>query len=407
MTGTTVRWVGFLALAACAGERATPPVAATIRDSAGITIVENRMDTAAARAGWSISAAPTWAIGGLDVPDSQQLFRIGGARRLADGRLAVIDGGAAELRIYDATRALVKTLGRKGEGPGEFTEPRLAGVVPGDSLIVYDGRLRRVSVLHPDGGFVRSYQVGTEGGGYPVAFGITSDGGVAIGGGMFFSSTEGFPRGAVRPNSRYVVLAPDGSVRGDFGEVPAAEMFARSSSNGMFSFTSLPFGRITAAASAPDLLWMGTGDAWELRAYAHDAALRRIVRFDRPQQPVTDALRNAYLADLLEDAEDDNAARDLRDRFPDMPSPALVPPYQRLLVDALGSVWIGEYRLPGLDATTYTVIDAEGRAVGRVSAPAHTLLLDIGADYVLGVTLDELDVERLTLWALQRGASAQ
>ncbi|MCH7567167.1 MAG: hypothetical protein IH787_05870 [Nitrospirae bacterium] len=33
--------------------------------------------------------------------------------------------------------------------------------------------------------------------------------------------------GAVRQNSRYVILTPDGSVRGDLGDVPAAGMFAR------------------------------------------------------------------------------------------------------------------------------------------------------------------------------------
>ena len=389
-----------LLLIACASEDAGPPIAVTERDSAGIAIVENRIDTAAARARWAIDPTPTLTIGGLEAPEAEQLFRVSGGRRLADGRIVVADGGAAEIRVYGADGALVVAHGRKGEGPGEFQAPKLAGVLGGDSLVVYDSRLRRVSLVHAESGFERSYLVGTEGGGFPIAIGITSDGGLAVGGGMFFSSQSGFPTGAVRPNSRYVILMPDGSVRGDLGDVPAAEMFARTSGNA-FSASALPFGRVTAAAIGPDRLWLGTGDAWEISAYALDATLMRIVRFDRPQPPVTGALRDAYLAERLEDA-DENEAREIRSRFRDMPSPERVPPYQIMVVDALGFLWIGEYLLPGESARTYTIVDGDGRAVGRVTMPVRTAPLDIGRDYVLGLTRDELDVEQLTVWTLRR-----
>ncbi len=390
-----------LLLSACAPGDAGPPITVTERDSAGIAIVENRIDTAGARTGWAIDPTPTLTIGGLEAPETEQLFRVSGGWRLADGRIVVADGGAAEIRVYGADGALVVAHGGKGEGPGEFQEPKLVGVLGGDSLVVYDRRLRRVSLVHAESGFVRSYLVGTEGGGFPIAIGITGEGGLAVGGGMFFSSQSGFPTGAVRPNSRYVILTPDGSVRGDLGDVPAAEMFARTSGNA-FSASALPFGRVTAAAIGPDRLWLGTGDAWEIGGYTLDAKLTRIVRFDRPQPPVTDALRDADLAERLEDAENDDEAREIRSLFRDMPSPERVPPYQIMIVDALGFLWIGEYMLPGERARTYTIVDADGRAVGRVTMPVRTAPLDIGRDYVLGLTRDELDVERLTLWTLRR-----
>ncbi len=389
----------------CAEQAATRAVTTTVRDSAGITLVENRIDTARARGGWALGEAPILTIGGLDVPESQQLFQVSGARRLADGRIAVVDGGSAEVRVYDRRGALVHAHGRKGEGPGEYQSPRLAGVLGPDTLVVYDSRLRRVSLLNPDAGFVRSFLVGTEGGGFPLAIGVTDEGGLAIGGGMFFSSDQGFPSGRVRPNSRYVILSPDGSIRGDFGDVPAADMFARSS-GGMFQAASLPFGRRTAAAVGHDAFWLGTGDAWEVRGYTLDAELVRIVRFVRPQPRVTDALRNAYLAEQLADVDDAGEARQLRERHAAMPSPELVPPYEHFAVDAVEHLWIGEYLLPDQVARTYTIVDPEGRATGRLTMPERTLPLDIGTDYVLGLTRDELDVERLTLWRLERGRRA-
>ena len=389
----------LLLTAACGGGGA--PVAVAERDSAGVAIVENRMDTAAARTGWAIGAAPTLVIGGIDAPETQQVYRVRGGRRLADGRIVIADGGAAEVRVYGPDGSLRDAHGRKGEGPGEFQQPSVAGVLAGDSVIVYDSRLRRVSVVHADSGFVRSYQVGTEGGGFPVAIGITADGGLAVGGGMFFSSATGFPQGAVRPNSRYALLAPDGAMRGDLGEVPAAEMFAIARDN-MFHASTLPFGRTTAAAAAAHRLWLGTGDTWEIRAYGLDGRLERIVRFERSLPPVTDALWQAHLEERLVDASDENEASTLRTRHAEMPAPDVIPPYERLDVDALGHVWIGEFAVPGEDERTYTIVDGEGRAVGRLTLPARTSPLDIGVDYLLGVTLDDLDVERLTLWELAR-----
>ncbi|MFV1987435.1 MAG: hypothetical protein ACC682_09135 [Gemmatimonadota bacterium] len=398
-----MRWitVSAMALAACGDAEPTPSSAGSVRDSAGITIVENTIDTASARTGWAVDPTPTLTVGGLDAAEGEQFFSIAGARRLEDGRLAVVDGGSAELRVYAATGELVQTFGAKGEGPGEFMQPRLVGVFGADSLIVYDSQLRRVSILNPDDGFVRSYTVGTEGGGYPLAIGVTADGGLAMGGGMFFSSESDFQAGAQRANSRYVILSPDGSVRGDLGEVPAAELFGRLLDGG-FSISRLPFGRVTVAASAPDRLWLGNGDSWEVRAYTLDATLKSIVRFDRRRPPVTESLRDAYLAERLEDAEDEADAQSIRSQFREMPSPDRLPPYQTFIVDALDNLWIGEYVLPGETTRTYTIVGPDGRLTGRLTLPEGTLPLDIGADYLMAVTLDELDVQRLTMWRLTR-----
>jgi hypothetical protein len=82
--------------------------------------------------------------------------------------------------------------------------------------------------------------------------------------------------------------------------------------------------------------------------------------------------------------------------------PDYVPPWELFTADALDHVWIGEFLLPGENARTWTIIDRDGRAVGRVTTPLRTLPLDIGEDYVLGVTRDDLEVESITLWRLGR-----
>ncbi len=389
----------LLLLAGCAERAPSEPVVVVERDSAGIRIVENSVDTAALRAGWAVSDAPLRTIGGLDAPPAEQLFGVNGARRLADGRIAVADRSMA-VSIFGPDGTLLAKHGRRGEGPGEFMAASLAGA-RGDSLIVLDGQLRRISIVHADTGFVCSYAIGQRGG-FPVAQGLVDSGDILIGGGMSFSSAEGFPIGQVRPTSRYVVLDAAGSVKADLGEFPAADMFARTRGDA-FSARRSPFGRVTGIAAAAGQIWLGTGDGWDLRVYGADAALRRIVRFDRPAGAVTAALRNAYIAEETANADDENAARELRSLIEEMSFPASLPPWELFVPDAAGNVWIGEYLLPGESRRTFTIVNADGHAIGRLTMPPRTLPLDIGPDWLLARTLDALDAESLTLWRLERG----
>jgi hypothetical protein len=387
-------------LTACGGDSRDAP-AFTARDSAGIRIVENHADTAMLRTGWSLSDAPVLTIGGDDAPEAQQIYQASGALRLPDGRIVVANSGSAEIRVYGSTGELLATHGRKGEGPGEFTAPTLVGRVAGDSLIVFDPNPRRASILTADGGYQRSYDVGAEGGGFPVAQGITEDGGLVIGGGMYFSSDQGFPTGLVRPRSRYLVMTPGGDVRADLGELPAAEMYARRQGNA-FSASAVPFARVTGYAPAASYIWIGTGDSWEIHAHTPDGTLARIVRFDRGLVPQSSALRDAFVEEQVADATDENQARSVRAAFAEIPAGPFVPPYQLFRADALGNLWIGEYLLPGVTQRSWTIVNTEGHAIGRVTTPPRTLPLEIGYDYVLGLTRDELDVESLTLWRLIR-----
>lgn len=62
------------------------------------------------------------------------------------------------LRLYDSTGSLVATIGRRGEGPGEFLH--LGPVLwAADTLVVVDMRLSRATYWMPDGTLVRTEPV--------------------------------------------------------------------------------------------------------------------------------------------------------------------------------------------------------------------------------------------------------
>jgi len=73
------------------------------------------------------------------VPAGQELDGVQSARRLADGRIVVANSGTSALLLFDSAGAFVRAIGRKGEGPGEFSGSMHIFRAPGDSLAVYDG----------------------------------------------------------------------------------------------------------------------------------------------------------------------------------------------------------------------------------------------------------------------------
>jgi len=98
-TGPSPFLLSILLISGCASENArTGPI---VRDSAGVTIVENAAPRWADGEGWRLSPEPTLDIGVMDGELEYQFFQIAGAVRMPDGRLAVADRGSGEIRFFD------------------------------------------------------------------------------------------------------------------------------------------------------------------------------------------------------------------------------------------------------------------------------------------------------------------
>lgn len=95
-------------------------------------------------------------MGSLDDPE-QSLVAVGDVRIGGDGRLYVVQSQDDQFRIYGPDGALEARVGGSGEGPGEFGS--IAGLgLRGDTVLVSDRSLDRVSYFGPDGAFLDSRQ---------------------------------------------------------------------------------------------------------------------------------------------------------------------------------------------------------------------------------------------------------
>lgn len=392
--------VPILVVVACGGGEAGVPTA-SVRDSAGITIVENTGDGTVWAGGeaWVMSERPLLDIGTLEGDEAYQLFQVSDAVRLPDGRVVVANNGSSELRFFDANGRHLLSTGRKGEGPGEF-QGLGAVVLVRDSIAAYDWNLRRVSIFGLDGTFARSFGLQFPSGS-PQPVGTFADGRWLCSTNMVFGPGE--VSEVRRDTAAYYVFGNDGTLEDSLFATPSWEYYVKGTDR-MVMARSLPFGRGLAAATFADGFWAGVTDRYELRRYAPDGTLELVMRKAHTDQPVTDSDIEAYKADALEGIDNDNFRRQTEQMFQEMPIAGTMPAFSSITVDEQGDLWVSEYTAPRTPMRSWTVFDPDGRMLGALDLPADLRVFQIGRDFVLGVWRDDMDVEHVRVYRLVRGS---
>jgi hypothetical protein len=394
----------WMATAACGGEAAG--AGAMVRDSAGIRIVQNDAPAWKEGQGWTVSDTPAVDIGVAEGEAAYQFSRVAGAVRLSDGRIAVADGRAGELRYFSADGRHLRSAGRRGGGPGEFQEMHWLGVGAGDSVLVWDAEAARLSVFSPDGAFVRAWKpdgLRT----FPRVRAMVGGRALLMEPGMD-PSRMSQRQGEFRDTATWLHVPLAGGAPRQLSRRPDAEMFG-SGGNDIFMTDHVVFGRSLQVAGAADGYYAGDTDAFQVGFHGPDGALLRLIR--RPNEPrrVTDADLNAYFA---QDARMDLSGmppemaarfremqRTLRERVPHRRT---LPAFSELLVDGTGNLWVRDPRPDADQPHRWSVFDGEGRWLGTVQTPADLRVRQIGADWVLGTALDELDVEHVRVHRIRK-----
>ncbi|MGD2135914.1 MAG: 6-bladed beta-propeller, partial [Gemmatimonadales bacterium] len=287
---------------ACGGSEAATPTT-TVRDSAGVTIVENRGDGTvwADRHPWVVPDEPVLRIGEMEGEEPYQLFRVSDVLRLPDGRVVVANGGSGELRFFDADGRYLMSAGRKGSGPGEF-ESLGPIVLVGDSIAAYDWRLRRISVFDTSGAFGRSYDLRFPSGS-PRPVGAFADGRWLAATNMVFRPAQ--MSGVRRDTAAYFVFSAEGTEYDSLFTFPSWEFYLEGDDQFVVA-RSLPFSRGPHQAVFADGFWAGVTDRYEIGRYAPDGTLELLLRREHTHLPVTDAHLAAYREDVLESLDSDN-----------------------------------------------------------------------------------------------------
>jgi len=147
------------ALGGCAAPQTDAAPTSVTVDSAGVTIVTSRAPARDSAATWSVAPEPLLSIGVVEGDERYMMFRVTSAARLSDGSLAVANSGTQEVRVYTADGSHQRTIGREGDGPGEFRAVSQLLPLSGDTLLVWDGATFRMIWFAPDGSLIRDATV--------------------------------------------------------------------------------------------------------------------------------------------------------------------------------------------------------------------------------------------------------
>ena len=386
-----------LAIPACSGS--DPSTHSTTRDSAGGVIVESWQQQWQAGEGWMLSADPILQIGTADGPPELQFHRVEGAIKLTDGRFVIADAGSGEIRFYDDAGRFLSSTGGLGDAPGEYRQITGLGTGPGDSLWAFDFGLRRFTVLTGVGEPVRTVSVG--GALSSVgAVGRLPDGSFVVKESWSSHTHDNAQQGLVRDPVAVARLSTEGTDLDTIALVAGREVFL-SSEDGRAVMSAPLFARTSSAALGDDVVYVGDQETFEVLRYTPEGRLQRIMRV-----PGVDLELNTsdvqQLKDELLAREPEQRRTMMRTHLEEMTLPPTRPAYGSLMPDALGNLWAGEYaRYPAVPRT-WTVFATTGKLLGEVTVPDRFKVLQIGPDWILGVGRDELDVEYVRVYRIDR-----
>jgi hypothetical protein len=249
-----------------------------VSDSAGIAIVHN--DLARLTATCPVDGEPDLVIGDPARGEEHELYRVFGATRLDDGRIALVNQGSQELRYYDGDGAFLGAAGRAGEGPGEFRNAFYLWRLPGDTVWVGDYGPWQYHLFDPDGEWVRSVRPRPEYANPPGVIQMLDEGRAVLAPRDFPAPEPGFQLRELT----VVVHAPDGALLDTIGTYPNGRWGQVGSEPGS-PFLYPQFESFARAAAGGSTIVAGHGSESELAVYDADADLgtpRRIMLRGRP-----------------------------------------------------------------------------------------------------------------------------
>lgn len=380
---------------------------AQTRDSAGIRIVESSGPTLSAPRAWRLAPRPVLDIGGGAPDGPQDVDGILPVIELTDGRIVLFHSRTGSVRFHDASGRMLGTVGRRGEGPGEFRSMVLFRG-RGDTVMAYDPGNRRLTVIDPRMKIVRMMplllEVASAGYGmgmYTEPFGTFNDGSLALRSWPLISKAP--------PSTRYrdsllvhrqpaVPGTPTSLVRTGGFEMIQVPYSPR---QGM----RLAFSKHTESALRGDRLLLARNDRWEVEEYDPDGRLTRLMRVSTPVRPIPPAFiaerarlykPPATLARMPEALQKSILEWGRRPEYS-----AAFPPIHSIFVSPDGLLFVLESDDPRVPRTL-AVIDADGTLVCRLPVPPDVTIRAVGRSMVYGRTEDADGVVHLVGYRIIR-----
>lgn len=402
-----------MALTAC-GEAGGPSSwEGSVRDSAGVRIVENPdRGTWTADSQWRLEE--DLRIGVSDGDPELQFGSVTGLDVDAQGRIWVLDNQAARVRVFDRDGSLVKAFGRRGQGPGELSAQAMGlFLAPGGGALVADMGNQRMVVLGDDGEEVRTLPIEFTSG-IPILYAAGGDG--AIYQQVRLMSLPGMAPIEGGPRDLIYSLNSDGSVADTVATLEAGQSFDFSG------------GMPTIRIFSPENVWTvttggrlvtGKNSMYSLEIRGADGEVETVLRRQSSRRAVTDADQRSFREAMRRAWADAGMPEAVAAQMEQaVQFEANWPALAALFPGPDGSLWVQRVDPEGsLDPSAFQdlqnfqfgspswdVFDREGRYLGILQMPEGFAPRHFEGEAVYGLHTDDLGIQRVARYRLVRGA---
>jgi hypothetical protein len=318
-------------------------------------------------------------------------------RELSDGRLLITDNGENRLIVADLRSNTVRSIGRRGAGPGEVRHFGRLYELGGDSTLLTDEPDgRRWLILHRDS------IVATLPPDYPL---ISISSGAPRGadrrGNIVITRTHGQTKtdhknGFRLLDSALVIVVNRATARRDtvlhVMYVDQRVRVVGSQARPGYILTPAVYSSVDAVSMAPDgWVSIATQAPYGVTWRAPDGRVVRGPEIPWPRIPVNAREKRSYFTRMERLGRSVGTIAD--EGWAEVVAPfggafmSIHPPDGRLLLRKLP--WSGG------EGTNYDVIDREGRLVGRLALPERQWLVGAGRRHVYSASLDDNDFVRV------------
>lgn len=395
------------------GEAGNGEFAGTVRDSAGIQIVDNTARGLwGADGGWTTEELLT--IGEAAGDPEYQFGQIAAVDALSDGRIAVLDAQAQEVRIYGSDGTYQETFGGAGNGPGELSPQAIALFVGrGDTIVVPDMGNQRITLIPPEGE-PTSFPLRLEQG-IPMGFDLSASGAlISQRRAMNFQD----PTADVSDEDVVLSQAYDGTINDTLLTPPRGGTFKMTGGGPQITLFA-PEPQWTTLAE--DRIAYASNDRYRISVYGSEGDLERIVTFPHQPQVITETERSRITALVKRLWEENGVPPQAIEQMSSALSFAEHwPAFTRMRGGPHGTLWVQRVRNmddmtedelenwnPQLDQgdPRWDVFEADGRYGGVVELPARFTPFALEEDRIYGVFRDDFDVQYVRVYRLDTGMS--
>ena len=385
----------LVAFSGCRIERTSSSPGITVSDSAGVSVVVNVLDRLPDTC--ATYSEPRVTIGQAIGEDPYHLYRVFGATVLSDGRIALVNQGSQELRVYGPDGSFLFASGRRGDGPGEFQNAFYLFRLPGDTLWVGDYGPWQFELFTPSGEWIRQVRPSPAQPSSPQGMGVLADGRAVL---AFQDRSQRSPN-FTRTDMLHVLLYDStGALLDTLAVSPYGRwgQVAGEASSWVYPW----FEAVTELAVGDERFAIGHGNVPEMRVFRLESEpeLERIIRWtgvDQSIDPSDLAVARAEIEARYADMSGNPVTNVLlSDQRPTSDS---MPVMSDVQFGTDGALWVQEYARPTDSIKNrWLQFDGDGRFTCRLVLPPGLDVYEFGSNYVLGKGEGEFRAEQVVLY---------